>query len=181
MWIGARQRAWRQTNRNASQPGIEKKIEPSIAIAPSVNPTNQPAHQSCNKPRQARRRSKSSAGFTLIEALVALTILALSLTVLFQSYSSGLTLVRTMDDHLNARTLARSLLSEGALLASTTNLNRQGREGALDWSLTVSPAPVRLSPDDERNPWRLYQVTATVDIPGRRPIRLDTLVMGSKR
>ncbi|MCH9807972.1 MAG: prepilin-type N-terminal cleavage/methylation domain-containing protein [Alphaproteobacteria bacterium] len=132
-------------------------------------------------PRKPRPRSDRNSGFTLIEALVALTILALSLTTLFQSYSSGLHLVRTMDDHLKARTLARSLLNEGAYLAPTTDLDRKGTVGVLDWSLKVTPAPARLSPDEQENRWRLYQVTAVVDIPGRRSIRFDTLVMGSRR
>jgi general secretion pathway protein I len=57
-------------------------------------------------------RSRNSPGFTLIEVLVALTILALALVVLLQVFGSGLRATSLSERYLMATMLARSVLDD---------------------------------------------------------------------
>jgi general secretion pathway protein I len=51
-------------------------------------------------------------GFTLIETLVAMMVLAISLTVIFQLFSGGLRSARVADDHTRAVFFAREKMEE---------------------------------------------------------------------
>ena len=62
-----------------------------------------------------RRRKRAERGFTLIEALAAIVILALSLTALLSAHDTGVRGAAAIDDHLQARLLAQSLLARGRL------------------------------------------------------------------
>lgn len=57
-------------------------------------------------------RSRSSQGFTLIEVLVALAIVALALAALLQVFGAGLRAVGTSERYLMATMLARSVLDD---------------------------------------------------------------------
>ena len=57
-------------------------------------------------------RSRNSPGFTLIEVLVALTILALALVVLLQVFGGGLRAASVSERYLMATMLARSVLDD---------------------------------------------------------------------
>lgn len=57
------------------------------------------------------RSRNDSKGFTLVEVLVAFTILALTLVVLLQLFGGGLRAVSASERHLMATMLARSVLA----------------------------------------------------------------------
>jgi len=57
-------------------------------------------------------RSRNNLGFTLIEVLVALAILALALVVLLQAFGVGLRAGRVSERYLMATMLARSVLDD---------------------------------------------------------------------
>ncbi len=83
----------------------------------------------------ARRR-----GFTLIEILVALAILTLALTGLFQAFSGGLRSARVTSDYTTATALAESKLADLGAEASLTPGRREGRfEDGFRWTADVRP------------------------------------------
>lgn len=55
--------------------------------------------------------TKRQMGFSLLEVLVAFSILAVSLGILFQIYSKGAYSARLADEYANAVTIAQSRLS----------------------------------------------------------------------
>ena len=82
-------------------------------------------------------RKRGSAGFTLLEALIAIVILALSLSALLQLYSTGLRGIATIDDNLRARLLAQSVMAEVSYDRGLRPGRLQGRS-----------RPVRMDPLD---------------------------------
>lgn len=83
---------------------------------------------------QARRRN----GFTLVEVMVAMTILAASLAVLFRIMSAANLGVSTAAEYRNALVVAESKMAD---LASNQDLivgERSGHEGAVGWFQRVT-------------------------------------------
>ncbi len=90
--------------------------------------------------RHCEPRPGRSRGFSLLEALVAFSILALSLTVLLQIFSTGLRSVDRSDRVSIATLLAESRLAE---LDGTQELSEGETTGHFDerydWRVTVTP------------------------------------------
>jgi general secretion pathway protein I len=61
---------------------------------------------------ESRRSGRSDAGFTLLEVIVALAILALSLGVIFQTVSNAIGRTAQAEAFTHARWLAQSLLAQ---------------------------------------------------------------------
>jgi general secretion pathway protein I len=127
--------------------------------------------------QQARRhRSTGSSGFTLIEALAAIVILALSFTTLLSAFRTGLQGADAVDDHLRARLLAQSLLAEWTQHRSLQPGQFHGRADRFTWTISIAPfddgaARSRQQPDR----WSLHKLTVAVAWPPRRRIEIDTL------
>jgi general secretion pathway protein I len=122
-----------------------------------------------------RRPRPASRGFTLIEALAAIVILALSLSVLLSSHDAGLRTATALDDHLRARLLAQSLIAEWSqyrILQGPT----EGREGRFTWTVSVAPFDrPGDSPQQQPAGWMLHELTVTVAWSGGRRVKLNTL------
>jgi prepilin-type N-terminal cleavage/methylation domain-containing protein len=118
----------------------------------------------CAEPGAAAHRA---AGFSLLETLTALTILAIALTGLFQAHSAGLRAATAADDYAQARILAHSVLAgalagPGILPAST-----RGQEGAFRWSISTAEARegwAAIASDR----WRLHHIRVAVEWPRRK-------------
>jgi hypothetical protein len=107
--------------------------------------------------------------------LVAIVILALSLSVLLSAYDTGLRGVSLIDDHLRARLLAQSLLAEWFQYRAP-KAPAQGQSGRFAWNVSVAPvAGAGGSPRQEAGAWMLHELTVTVAWPPGRQIRLNTL------
>ena len=96
---------------------------------------------SASKPHPSARQpgAGGSAGFTLLEALIAIVILALSLSALLPLYGTGLRGVAHIDDHLRARLLAQSVMAEMSLRSAPATGPLQGRLDQFAWTLSVTP------------------------------------------
>ena len=121
-------------------------------------------------------RANSQSGFTLIEVLVALTILSISLAALLAIFLQGLDRARESSNEESARVLAQSLLSQAKAAPNLAFGTSAGTINALHWSTEIEPYG---SPAD-RNAWRAIpaQIVATVSWRGDgglRSVRLSTL------
>jgi general secretion pathway protein I len=101
-----------------------------------------------------------SRGFTLLEVLVALTILALSIVTLMQLSSQGLRLLRLSDDYQRAVLVADRVVR--AVDVPREGIE-SGQDGAFQWERRVSlvPLPDELTPGAGPTP-RLYSLSVAV-------------------
>jgi general secretion pathway protein I len=123
-------------------------------------------------------RHAASAGFSLIEVLVAITVLATTAAVFFPAYSGAMRGVRQTEGHVVAAQLAGSLVEEQARLAVLRPGRLQGRDGVYRWQLAIAPAPDGLAPPLLAGGWVLYEVAVVVEWPARRRYALTTYRLG---
>jgi general secretion pathway protein I len=134
--------------------------------------------------RAACRRLRSTeadpataqAGFTLIETLTALTILAISLVSLFEAQGTGLRAAGSAADYAKARILAQSLLAETTATWRGGSVTRNGIDGSFGWSVDVAPEPWATK---SKSAWRLHRFNVTVAWANDRRIELATLKLGA--
>jgi general secretion pathway protein I len=116
---------------------------------------------------------RRSAGFTLLEVLVAFAILSVAVVALIQGFAQGLRLLKAAGDHQQAVLLADQKARE---LVVPVMGHDQGQEGAFEWERTVT---VVKAPDLERTPatrkWRVYQIDVKVRWGDRRGVEVVTL------
>ncbi len=130
-----------------------------------------------------RKRSKLGTstlrGFTLIEVLVAFSILSLTLAALFALLSAGTRNTRVADEYSRAVVFAETKMAELGVTAPLRSGTTQGRfdEDYL-WELRVGKPlrhEVSLDPDEE---WELLELTLRVawqSMGQERDITLSTL------
>ena len=122
-------------------------------------------------------------GFTLIEVLVALTILAVSLTVLLGIFGHSLARNAESQSRMAARTLASSLIAQAESSASLSMGVVTGRAAPdLAWRIDVRP----FGTDEDQQSWPgvAAQISATVVWGERGPgqtLTLSTLRLLPKR
>jgi len=124
-------------------------------------------------------RNDGRAGFTLVEIIVALAILALSLNAILPAISDALWRTGEAEAQAEAASLARALLAQAG---SAVALNDGAAAGQFDsgfrWRLQVAP----YGGADQTMPVRAYKVVAEVswdDARGERSIALTTLRLGA--
>jgi prepilin-type N-terminal cleavage/methylation domain-containing protein len=126
----------------------------------------------------ARTRScEPEAGFTLLEVLVALTILSLAVVTLIQLSSQSLRLVKNAADYQGAVQLAQRIVTENQ---PTDEGVDSGEDGRFRWERRVS---LVLLPDEfqpkqivpNREPPKLFVVTIDVRWGGDQVLELATL------
>lgn len=104
---------------------------------------------------------KREHGFTLLEVLVALTILGVALTVLFAVFGHSLDRSRETQSRLEARSAAAALLAQAETAPTLPYGERSGRlSSGMDWTLDVRP----YGDDKDLQAWpaSAAQVTATI-------------------
>lgn len=125
--------------------------------------------------------SRHRAGFSLIEMLVAMVILAMSLGVLYQATAGATRNVRLDERYTYAVQIAQSLLAEHPHVPPE-GIAQRGVMGDLQWELFSSPhtsdMPALAAEVDPEAIPRLQQVVAAVRWEGSdaREFRLTTLV-----
>ncbi len=101
-------------------------------------------------------RPGTQSGFTLVEALVALAIAALSLTVLFRTFSDNLERTRRTRDETLAAALAQSLLAQAQDGAPAMG----EAPGGMRWRVAVAPYAAEKA--DDASGAAAVRVAATV-------------------
>jgi len=102
-------------------------------------------------------------GYTLIEVLVAMTILAMALVVLMRIFSGGLNAVRVAGDYAGAVVLAESRLAAAGVSEPLAEGETQGRHDRFAWTQVVA----RYEPEGVADwPVPAYQVDVVIEWPG---------------
>jgi general secretion pathway protein I len=124
-------------------------------------------------------RARSSAGFTLLEVLVAFAILSVAVVAIIQGFAQGLRLLKVAGDHQRAVLLADQKARE---VVNPVEAHDKGQEGAFDWERTVS---IVTTPDLERTPatrkWHVYQIDVKVRWGDTRGVQVVTLRTAAER
>ncbi len=148
----------------------------SPALTQRAGPTARP---SVRGPRvKARKRSwEPEAGFTLLEVLVALTILGLAVVTLIQLSSQSLRLVKTSGDYQRAAQLADRIATEKQPSEEGVD---SGEDEGFHWERQVSlvPVPDELQPKEtvpDKEPPKLFAVTIAVRWGQNQLFQLATL------
>ena len=140
-------------------------------------------------------RRAGNDGFTLIEALVAMTLLHAFVSVLGPQLFHARRIGDGIDGRIAAQAMLRTLLDAPADRAALAQGPRSGEPGALRWSVTAepmfvdamippkaTPVPVKAAKPDEaadkRPDWIAYHLTATVSWAPGRMVTADTLRLG---
>jgi len=125
--------------------------------------------------------TKQQMGFSLLEVLVAFSILAVSLGILFQIYSKGAYSARLADEYANAVTIAQSRLSNVGIESLPDVGIYEDNNEKFHWVTRVKAV-------EEVNEWeqRLKLIKREVEVEvswqskgGIRSIKLNTLKLFS--
>jgi len=112
-------------------------------------------------------------GFTLLEVLVALTILGLAIVTLMQLSSQGLRLLRVSEDYQQAVGVADRIARGTDVLQEGVDA---GREGLFQWERRIAlvPLPAELTPGAGPQP-HLYTLSVAVRWGNNRTLELASL------
>jgi prepilin-type N-terminal cleavage/methylation domain-containing protein len=113
------------------------------------------------------------AGFTLLETLTALAILAIALVGLFDAHQRGLRAAAAAENYAQARVLAQSLLADAAGNRVGILRSRQGTEGRFSWSIDVTPMHASFA--ETKGHWGMRNVHVAVAWGQNSRVELDTL------
>ncbi|MFN9727600.1 prepilin-type N-terminal cleavage/methylation domain-containing protein [Acidovorax sp.] len=119
--------------------------------------------QRCSKRWPARARRQS--GFSLLEALVAMSIASIALASLYRTVGQSSKVAMDVESRIEAALVARSALA-GSTFAEDAQSQPQGVAGDWQWRLVLQPEEIALSAGDGRavagKPLRAARVTVEV-------------------
>jgi general secretion pathway protein I len=133
------------------------------------------------------KRNKQQ-GFSLLEILIAFSILAFSLGILLKIFSSGVNTAIVAEDYTIAVQIAESIIAKtGSAIPLKDHQSSGKQNNKYHWELTISPYPVSSEGFDPKNvPVELFEVKVTVvwgegeGVSDDRQIQLTTLKLAGK-
>jgi general secretion pathway protein I len=120
---------------------------------------------------------RASRGFSLLELLVALSIMSMALGLLYQASSGALRGVGDLDMDQRAGVLAQSIL-EARDSVPAAGWNESGRSAEVNWQVRTAPYETPVARDVPAAP-RLHEVRVLVEWESRRgprQLELHTLL-----
>jgi general secretion pathway protein I len=118
---------------------------------------------------------KSRAGFTMIEALVALSVIAVSLSAIGSLVASSVRATRRVDDRLQVVETARAVLTGLPDRGSLALGDFSGEMGDNHWRVDVLPFQADFVDPARPAPWVPQAVVIRVESPTGQELRLDTV------
>lgn len=119
-------------------------------------------------------------GFTLLETLIAFTILTVALVVLLRAFGSGLTSVDSSEAHMVAALHAASKLDEvGPLIALQEGRHVGAFDDGMVWIVEIAPAPPELTIGEDL-PVVPFEVVVTITWDSRQSYVLRTMRLGAR-
>ncbi len=126
--------------------------------------------------RAQSRAVGESAGFTLIEVLAALAVLAAGLVSIGSLVAVGVKGTRATEEHLVMTETSRAIMA-GLLAQRDVKVNSMAGETAgFRWRLDIAPytgEPVNSAQQQSR--WQPFTMVLTVRSPGGRTIQINTV------
>jgi general secretion pathway protein I len=119
-----------------------------------------------------------SRGFSLLEMLVAISILGLALGVLYQASTGAMRNVQVDERHAYAVELGRSLLASN-IQVPAGGVNKGGEtEGGFIWRVSTEPVAAQSRQEQRFLLFSIRVEVAWFDAGKRRQISLDSVVEG---
>lgn len=120
---------------------------------------------------------RRARGFTLLEVLIAFVILAVSMTVILQVFSSGMRGARLADAYTTATLLAKSVLAETGVETPLVEGEDGGEfDNGFKWRRLVTLYEDEAMPETLGLPVAAYRVTVEVSWDdGARSVGLETI------
>lgn len=128
----------------------------------------------------SRVAGRAEDGFTLVEVLVAFTILALVLIAAYAGVSTSLHADRRAEFTRRAALLARSKLDELGLSGPIQIGSTSGTSDGLVWSLVVNSAPAGSGAGGLIGHWATIKVSAPGELRQSDRFTLTTLKLGPR-
>ena len=131
-------------------------------------------------------KTNKQQGFSLLEILIAFSILALSLGILLKIFSGGVNTAMVSEDYTIATQIAESLIAKtGSEIPLKDHQSAGDENEKYHWQLTISPFSLGSESFDPKNAAaQLYRVNVTVawgdGESDDRQIQLSTLKLVSK-
>jgi prepilin-type N-terminal cleavage/methylation domain-containing protein len=116
------------------------------------------------------------AGFTLLEALVALALILAFAGVLGPHLSQARRIMAHADGRVAAQVLLRTLLDAPFDRSTLPNASREGETGGLRWRIVAAPAAVT-GMSDKAN-WSAFHLKASVAWANGQSISAETIRLG---
>ena len=120
-------------------------------------------------------RDRAVAGFTLIEVVVALALVAVALTAIASLIATTIRGTRSLDQHLSlaetARAIEAALPGRDQLQAGTST----GEMAGYRWRLDVLPFRASFVDPRSPSPWLPQTVVITVQAPGGPALQINTV------
>ena len=111
---------------------------------------------------QLRRDGSGEAGFTLLEALVALAVILAFAVVLGPHLSQARRIMADADGRVAAQVLLRSLLDAPFDRSGVAKMSRDGETAGLRWRVASEPVAAAAPRAADRPNWQAHRVTASV-------------------
>jgi Tfp pilus assembly protein PilV len=111
---------------------------------------------------RSRRDGSGQAGFSLLEALVALALVLAFAVVLGPHLSHARRIMADADGRVAAQVLLRSLLDAPFDRSDLANVSRDGETAGLRWRVASEPVATAAPRSAARPNWQAFRVTASV-------------------
>jgi general secretion pathway protein I len=125
--------------------------------------------------RSSCERARRRAGFTLIEVVVALALVAVALTAIASLIATTIRATRSLDQHLSlaetARAIEAALPGRDDLKVGTSAGEMAGHR----WRIDVQPFTARFVDPRLPSPWLPQTVVITVQAPGGPLLQMTTV------
>jgi prepilin-type N-terminal cleavage/methylation domain-containing protein len=121
-------------------------------------------------------RSDGQAGFTLLEALVALTLLVVFASAVGPHLSQARRIMANAEGRVAAQVLLRSLINAPFDRSSLASASQEGETSGLRWRVYTEPSAAARGQGQSN--WSTYRVVASVTWAPGQVIMAETLRLG---
>jgi prepilin-type N-terminal cleavage/methylation domain-containing protein len=128
--------------------------------------------------RSRRNDGKGQAGFTLLEALVALALVLAFAGALGPHLSQARRIMDHAEGRVAAQVLLRSLLDAPFDRTGLAKASRGGETGGLRWHIAAEPVLTSAPGTPDRLNWLPFRITAKVTWGSDQAITAETIRLG---